>query len=347
MFNQDEMPGRVERFLAAHEPSARNVECTGYEVMTGGYSRLLAKASVDWTVNGVRRSDMFVLRGDPPVDKQLIVTDRKQEFDILRTVAAAVPTSTARYIDITGEHLGTPALVIDYLPAHSLLPYMAAHDDNALLARPLAEAAAAFHNIPLDHLPGHLERPASWHQYIGQRTDEWRRTALAHVEDLPIMRYVGAWLDAHRPAPVALTLIHGDFQSANLMIGDDGRIAVLDWELAQIGDPREDLGYFKAVAQAAPPDLTALDEAGFCSRYRELTGMNEEQLNPAVIAYFLVLGVVGTVRRLAEGGAAYARGENTLLTSVFSMNSLMFGQMMWIQATEQLEAVFAMVEGTN
>lgn len=341
------MPLRVSAFLAAHEPKAGNIVCTSYEVMTGGYSRLLARADVEWTLDGRPERQSFVLRGDPPVDKQLFVTDRRHEFDVLRAIEGSVSTSAARYIDETGEHLGTPALVIDFVTAPSLLPYMAGRVDNTDLVIPLAESAAAFHTIPVHTLPAHLERPASWTSYMARRTDEWRRTALAHVEDLPIMRYVAAWLDAHRPAPVDLTLIHGDFQSANMLIGEDGRLVVLDWELAQIGDPREDLGYFKAVAQAAPPDLTALDEGAFCSRYRELTGLTEDQLNPAVIAYFLVLGVVGTVRRLAEGGAAYARGENRLLTSAFSMNTLMFGQMMWLQATEQLEAVFALAQELN
>jgi aminoglycoside phosphotransferase (APT) family kinase protein len=159
-----------------------------------------------------------------------------------------------------------------------------------------------------------------------------------------VLRYLAEWLDAHRPPPVPLTLIHGDFQSANLLVDDDGFV-MLDWELAQIGDPREDLGYFKAVAQAAPPDLTDADE--FCARYRELTGLDEAQVNPLVITYFMILGVVGTARRLLEGGAAFARGENTSVTSLFNLNSVTFGQMMWLQACRQLDAVLAPTTGRN
>jgi aminoglycoside phosphotransferase (APT) family kinase protein len=156
-----------------------------------------------------------------------------------------------------------------------------------------------------------------------------------------LLRYLAAWLDAHRPPEVPLSLIHGDFQCANLLVDEDDEIVILDWELAQVGDPREDLGYFKAVAQAAPPDLIDVDPEAFCARYRELTGLSEEQVNPAVISYFLILGVIGTVRRLLEGGAAYARGENYLLASLFNMNSVQFGHMMWMQASIGLEAAFA------
>jgi hypothetical protein len=100
------------------------------------------------------------------------------------------------------------------------------------------------------------------------------------------------------------------------------------------------MGYFKAVAQIAPPDL--LDDAGceaFCARYRALTGMNELQLNPAVVAYFLILGVVGTVRRLLEGAADYARGTNRLMASVFNMNSVQFGQSVWLPTADVLGPV--------
>ena len=49
--------------------------------------------------------------------------------------------------------------------------------------------------------------------------------------------------------------------------------------------------------------------------------------------------MIGTVRRLIEGGAAFARGENHLLASLFNLNSVQFGHMMWMQASVQLEAV--------
>jgi aminoglycoside phosphotransferase (APT) family kinase protein len=51
-------------------------------------------------------------------------------------------------------------------------------------------------------------------------------------------------LSASRPPAAALArLVHGDFRNGNLMIGPEGVRAVLDWELAHIGDPMEDLGW--------------------------------------------------------------------------------------------------------
>ncbi len=52
------------------------------------------------------------------------------------------------------------------------------------------------------------------------------------------------WLRDHDPGPSReVTLVHGDFRHGNLIIGPDGVRAVLDWELAHVGDPMEDLGW--------------------------------------------------------------------------------------------------------
>ncbi|MFA5123081.1 phosphotransferase family protein, partial [Zavarzinia sp.] len=52
------------------------------------------------------------------------------------------------------------------------------------------------------------------------------------------------WLKAHLPAaPAVPRLVHGDFRNGNLIVGPDGIRAVLDWELAHLGDPLEDLGW--------------------------------------------------------------------------------------------------------
>jgi len=51
------------------------------------------------------------------------------------------------------------------------------------------------------------------------------------------------WLDTYRPEPAPPSLVHGDFRLGNLLVDDGGITAVLDWELAHLGDPMEDLGW--------------------------------------------------------------------------------------------------------
>lgn len=57
-----------------------------------------------------------------------------------------------------------------------------------------------------------------------------------------------AWLDENEPESVAPCVLHGDFRLGNLLVKETGLSAVLDWELAHLGDPAQDLAYICAPA---------------------------------------------------------------------------------------------------
>jgi aminoglycoside phosphotransferase (APT) family kinase protein len=102
------------------------------------------------------------------------------------------------------------------------------------LARRLGEILARIHQVDPDSVPG-LPRVDA----LGQLTGLYQ----AFGEPRPALEIGLRWLAEHRPAPATETLVHGDFRTGNLMIGEDGLHGVLDWELAHRGDPRQDLGW--------------------------------------------------------------------------------------------------------
>jgi len=60
----------------------------------------------------------------------------------------------------------------------------------------------------------------------------------------PMIDFAARWLLEHLPSPLPPRLVHGDFRNGNLMISAErGIVAVLDWELAHLGDPVRDLGW--------------------------------------------------------------------------------------------------------
>lgn len=59
----------------------------------------------------------------------------------------------------------------------------------------------------------------------------------------PMIDFTWRWLLDHLPENTQSTLVHGDFRNGNLMVTPDGIAAVLDWELAHVGDPVRDLGW--------------------------------------------------------------------------------------------------------
>lgn len=59
----------------------------------------------------------------------------------------------------------------------------------------------------------------------------------------PMIDFAGRWLLDHLPENPRLTLVHNDFRNGNFMVDGNGIKAVLDWEVAHIGDPMRDLGW--------------------------------------------------------------------------------------------------------
>jgi aminoglycoside phosphotransferase (APT) family kinase protein len=106
------------------------------------------------------------------------------------------------------------------------------------LARQCGEILARIHTIEPAAFPTlKLQTPAElveqWE--AGYRASEWPR---------PVFELAFRWLKDRTPAPPQKpALVHGDFRNGNLMVGPDGVRAVLDWELAHVGDPMEDLGW--------------------------------------------------------------------------------------------------------
>ena len=62
-------------------------------------------------------------------------------------------------------------------------------------------------------------------------------------ENIPTFEFAVRWMMDHLPPERAPRLVHGDFRNGNLVVGPEGIRAVLDWELAHLGDPMEDLAY--------------------------------------------------------------------------------------------------------
>ncbi|WP_375765177.1 phosphotransferase family protein [Archangium gephyra] len=95
--------------------------------------------------------------------------------------------------------------------------------------------------------------------YLGRQVAGWtERYGKARTDDIPEMEQVAKWLAGNLPAELAPTLIHNDYKYDNLVLDPDrlpGIRAVLDWEMATIGDPLSDLGMALAYwAEASDPE---------------------------------------------------------------------------------------------
>jgi aminoglycoside phosphotransferase (APT) family kinase protein len=82
--------------------------------------------------------------------------------------------------------------------------------------------------------------------YVRRQVEGWSaRYRNARTDDAPDFEQVMAWLDEHQPDDVANCVIHNDFKLDNIVFDADDPtkvVAVLDWEMATLGDPLMDLG---------------------------------------------------------------------------------------------------------
>ncbi|TFH14372.1 MAG: phosphotransferase family protein, partial [Acidimicrobiales bacterium] len=112
-------------------------------------------------------------------------------------------------------------------------------DDEFATARPrlvadFGAALARIHALDVESIPGLL------------RTDqvEYYTGVLDGLgQPHPVLELVRNWLLDFRPAAGRTSLVHGDFRLGNMIVGPEGLRAVIDWELAHLGDPMEDLGW--------------------------------------------------------------------------------------------------------
>ena len=148
-------------------------------------------------------------------------------------------------------------------------------------------------------------------------TERWHR---ACTEAIPQMEEVVCWLGARMPASPAPAFIHNDFKVDNLMLrrGSPDQIeAVLDWEMATVGDPLADLGltlcYWSwvsapALGARALPSLTSQpgwsSRNRFVARYAELTGRDLRNL-----PYYEVLGIFKLAVILQQIYFRFQRGQ--------------------------------------
>jgi aminoglycoside phosphotransferase (APT) family kinase protein len=102
------------------------------------------------------------------------------------------------------------------------------------LPQQLGDAAARIHHVDMSSISG-LES--------SDQVTMYRKVLDDLGEPHPVFEIAFRWLEQHRPPSTAQSLVHGDFRLGNVLVGGEGLTAVLDWELAHIGDPMEDLGW--------------------------------------------------------------------------------------------------------
>jgi len=156
---------------------------------------------------------------------------------------AGVPEPEILHVLEPGDDLGE-GFLMEWLEGETLGARIARAPEFEELRPRLAfacgEILARIHSIDLEKtgLSERLSRLTP-EQYVRLTWEGYRRYPTAQ----PMIDYTARWLLDHLPGPCEPRLVHNDFRNGNFMVSRDGIVAVLDWELAHIGDPMRDLGW--------------------------------------------------------------------------------------------------------
>lgn len=232
----DELRERLETFCS--DRLGREVRITRLDRLSGGASREMWSVTV--ADGGGERG--LVLRRDPPGAPAR--SDRAGEAEILRAAAAVgVPVPVVLWTGGADE-LGSPGFVMEHVDGETIARRILRDDGyaqaRARMASQCGEILARIHGIATDELPG-MVPPASTPSE--QVLDQYAGLLDSLGEPHPAFVMALRWLRRNPPRSERVTLVHGDFRLGNFIVGAEGIRAVLDWEIAHIGDPWEDLAW--------------------------------------------------------------------------------------------------------
>jgi aminoglycoside phosphotransferase (APT) family kinase protein len=152
----------------------------------------------------------------------------------------------------------------------------------AVLVRQLGDALARLHGVPTESIPD-LDAL--------DRMGRYRDVLDALEYSSPTFEFAFRWLAEHQQRKPRSTVVHGDFRLGNVIVDENGLAAVLDWELAHIGDPMEDLGWLCVRAwrfggSGAVAGIGELDE--LFAGYRAAGG----EVDPEAVRWWIVAGTL-------------------------------------------------------
>jgi aminoglycoside phosphotransferase (APT) family kinase protein len=203
--------------------------------ITTGHSRAMWRAD---TSDGER----FVVRVE---QGGVFGTSSAEEFRVMRSLAAhGIPVARVRWAEPTGDVIGTPFFVMDFVDS------VAPGADERSLTEPATQALirslSALHAV--DPVAVGFDDDTTADGAVHHQIDRWHRLA-ARVH--PLLDEGAAWLHHHAPVLDRPATVHGDAGPGNVLFDGAGDVvAITDFEFAHAGHPNEDWAFIATMRGA-------------------------------------------------------------------------------------------------
>ncbi|MGR3779936.1 MAG: phosphotransferase family protein [Albimonas sp.] len=308
-------------------------------------ARLLSGGTQNILLRFRRAGRDHVLRRPPPVPRQGSNRTMEREATVLGALASSdVPHPRLIAACADPEPLGVAFYLMEPVEGFNAVTGLPEphRSDPAVRRRmgfALVEGIAALHRV--DYRAAGLEGFGKPEGYLARQADRWlaqladyeRHAEWPGREGLPGVDRIADWLRANLPPEQPVGILHGDYQFGNVMYRPDSGdlAAIVDWELATIGDPLVDLGWIVACYPGSGgPELPVLrldPWDGFpaaeelIARYGELSSRDLNHIDWFIVLACFRLGIIleGTHARACAGRAPKATGDLLHATAVALM----------------------------
>lgn len=212
------------------EQDGAPVDIVDFRRLATGNSRMMLTV----TLSDQRRFVVRVEQGG------VFGTSSADEYRFMQAAARlGCPVAAVRWFEPTGDVLGRPFFVMDFLDGAAT-----GRDDRSMsdaLARDFVQRLHQLHTTPWQHeLHSDLTPATATHVEI----DRWLHVyRMASPLPLPLLEEAAAWLHRHAPVCTHVGIVHGDPGPGNFVHDGERVTAFTDWEFTHLGDPMEDWAY--------------------------------------------------------------------------------------------------------
>jgi aminoglycoside phosphotransferase (APT) family kinase protein len=287
---------------------------------------------VEWREGGALCSESCVGRLQPQVERPVFPSyDLSLQYEVMASIGrnSDIPVPELRGLELDPSVLGvqfyimkkTPGRIPTDMPPYNLDGWMV-HDtteaQRATMWRAAIDVLGRLHRLDYRELGfAHLELPDKtplqqqldyWQHYL-----HWALEGEGHV----ICQRALDWLQANQPAAEPTVLCWGDSRLANIIFNEslDGVAAVLDWEMAVLGNPVQDLAWFNQLDATFAeglglPRLPGLpDYAQTIAQWEEISGYSARDYNYYRVFAGLRFGLLLSRIMLATGQQQEVQGN--------------------------------------
>ena len=303
---------RVRAYLAARLPGASDIEISRLERTGGGASRETWLVDAEWTEQGQRVLKPLIIRRDPT--GSVVETDRRTEFEVLRAACKIpVPVPRMYWLEEDGQWLDRSFMVMERINGVAPPVVLPPTEDEATrrtIAEEFVTYLARIHRADWRQLGlEFLGAPSSGAEAARRQLEYWEREYhRVKLEEHPVLATALHWLTTHVPPRSEIVLVHADYRAGNFLYEGGHITAILDWEMAHLGDPMEDLAW--AVLQfwttgGVCQGLLSRDE--MIAGYERAGGM---PVDAERLFFYEVLGAVKMAVISITGVKSFCEGRN-------------------------------------